>query len=163
MFDHAYCAMCETQTRIRTLRLQQWATFTQASFSNYPWREKRYDLIFLSHAIGYMADGELVAFLSKAASHLTSDGAKRCKRNGRGNPSAAICILDNISQSGEDYKEDGQRVRTAVTLEKLYAQSGLAIAYSSPETSTHDDFVPVTVWLLEKPSDTWGIPITRTI
>ena len=41
-------------------------------------------------------------------------------------------------------------MRTAGTLEKLYAQSGLATAYRTPQTSTHDDFVPVTVWLLER-------------
>ena len=89
--------MCKTQTLIRTSGLQQWATFTQASFSNYPWKEKRYDLIFLSHAIGYMDDSGLATFLRKAASHLTVDSEKRCTRNGTGNPFAAICILDNIS------------------------------------------------------------------
>ena len=103
MFDHAYLAMCKAKDLIRTSKLFPKATFTQASFHTYPWGEKRYDLIFLSHAIGYMADGELVAFLSKAASHLASDGGKRCTRNGLGNPFAAICILDNISQRGEDY------------------------------------------------------------
>ncbi len=70
LFDISYEAMCKTKTRIRTSGLQQWATFKQASFHTYAWGDKRYDLIFLSHAIGYMADGELVTFLSKAASHL---------------------------------------------------------------------------------------------
>ena len=73
MFDHAYLAMCKAQALIRTSGLQSKATFTQASFSNYPWKEKRYDLIFLSHAVGFMDDSELVTFLSKAASHLAVD------------------------------------------------------------------------------------------
>ena len=103
LFDPSYEAMCKTQTLIRTSKLQKWATFIQASFNNYPWKEKRYDLIFLSHAIGYMDDSELVTFLIKAASHLTVDCEKRCTRNGTGNPFAAICILDNISQTGENY------------------------------------------------------------
>ena len=41
-------------------------------------------------------------------------------------------------------------MRTAGSLERIYAQSGLATAYKTEETTTHDDFVPVTVWLLEK-------------
>ena len=121
LFDQSYEAMCKTKNLIRTLGLFKCATFTRASFSNYPWKEKRYDLIFLSHAIGYMDDSGLATFLSKAASHLTVDSEKRCTRNGTGNPFAAICILDNISQTGENYVKEGQWVRTSEALEKLYA------------------------------------------
>ena len=142
--------MCKAQTQISTLGLSTKDNFTQASFSKYPWRGMRYDLIFLSHAIGYMDDSELVTFLREAASHLTVDSEKRCTRNGTGNPFAAICVLDNISQTDENYKEEGQWVRTAGSLEKLYAESGLVTAYKTQETTAHDDFVPVTVWLLEK-------------
>ena len=142
--------MCKTQTLIRKLKLQTCATFTQASFTSYPWKEKKYDLIFLSHAIGYMDDSELIAFLREAASHLTVDSEKKFSENEPGNPLAAICILDNVSQSGENYKEESQWVRTADSLEKIYAQSGLVTAYKTQNITTHDDFVPVTVWLLEK-------------
>ena len=83
----------------------------------------------MSHAIGYMNDTDLINFLEKAASHLTSDNEKRCTRNGTGNPFAAICILDNVSQEGESYLEEGQWVRTAAALEQLYAQAGLVTAY----------------------------------
>ena len=103
LFDRSYEAMCKAKTLITTLKLSKWATFTHTSFNNYPWKEKRYDLIFLSHAIGYMDDRELVTFLNKAASHLTVENERRCTRNGTGNPFAAICILDNISQTGESY------------------------------------------------------------
>ena len=41
-------------------------------------------------------------------------------------------------------------MRTAGSLGGIYAQSGLATAYKSPETTTHEDFFPFTVWLLEK-------------
>jgi len=41
-------------------------------------------------------------------------------------------------------------VRTAEALERIYANSGLTIAYKTKETTAHDNFVPVTVWLLEK-------------
>ena len=68
-----------------------------------------------------MDDSGLATFLSKAASHLTVDSEKRCTRNGTGNPFAAICILYNISERGENYLKDGQRVRTSGALEKLYA------------------------------------------
>ena len=95
--------MCKTKKKITTLGLFTRATFTQESFSTYPWKDKKYDLVFLSHAIGYMEDGELEAFLRKAASHLTDDKEKRCTRNNTGNPFAAICILDNISQTGQNY------------------------------------------------------------
>ena len=76
-----------------------------------------------------MNDTDLVTFLEKAASHLTSDNEKRCIRNGTGNPSAAICILDNVSLEGESYLEEGQWVRTVAALERLYAQAGLVTAY----------------------------------
>ena len=117
----------------------------------------------MSHAIGYMNDTDLITFLEKAASHLTSDNEKRCTRNGTGNPFAAICILDNVSQEGESYLKDGQWVRTAAALEKLYAKAGLVRAYRTQETTTHDDYVPVTVWLLEKPTDTWRVKTKKTI
>ena len=95
--------MCKTKKKITTLGLFTSATFTQSSFSTYPWKDKKYDLVFLCHAIGYMGDDELVSFLNKAASHLTDDKEKRCTRNNPGNPFAAICILDNISQTGQNY------------------------------------------------------------
>ena len=83
----------------------------------------------MSHAIGYMNDTDLITFLEKAASHLNVDNEKRCTRKGTGNPFAAICILDNGSQEGESYLEDGQWMRTAAALERLYAQAGLVTAY----------------------------------
>ena len=95
--------MCKTKMKITTLGFSTKATFTRASFSTYPWNDKKYDLIFLSHAIGYMDDDELESFLRKAASNLTDDKEKRCTRKNPGNPFAAICILDNISQTGQDY------------------------------------------------------------
>ena len=57
----------------------------------------------MSHAIGYMDDDELETFLRKAASHLTVEKEKKRIKKGTRNPSAAICILDNISQRGENY------------------------------------------------------------
>ena len=41
-------------------------------------------------------------------------------------------------------------MRTAEALGRIFAKSGLTIAYKTKETSTHDNFVPVTIWLLEK-------------
>ena len=76
-----------------------------------------------------MDDSELITFLGEATSHLTSDNEKRCTRNGTGNPFAAICILDNVSQEGESYLKDGQWVRTAAALDQLYAKAGLVTAY----------------------------------
>ena len=53
-------------------------------------------------------------------------------------------------------------MRTAESLGRIYAQSGLATAYKSPETTTHEDFVPVTVWLLEKATPETAVPKTQT-
>ena len=40
--------------------------------------------------------------------------------------------------------------KTAKSLERIFTKSGLATAYKTKETFTHDNFVPVTVWLLER-------------
>ena len=53
-------------------------------------------------------------------------------------------------------------MRTAGALEKLYARSGLSTSYRTPETTTHDDFVPVTVWLLERAAAETPEPKTET-
>ena len=40
--------------------------------------------------------------------------------------------------------------KTAKSLERIFTKSGLATAYKTKETSTHYNFVPVTVWFFEK-------------
>ena len=86
----------------------------QASMQSYEW-QRVYTSVYLRWCVGYLEDQELVDFLRKAKSFLSSPTKLGLRSKV---PSAFIFVLDNVLEEDEEsYVSKGQRLRKVTDLE----------------------------------------------
>ena len=109
--------------------------------------DAEYDLVALCWCLGYICNGEVVAFLKQCKAALRGD---QMAVTGATEPKAYIIVIDNVPDAAihSQDKQGEQRLRNPEKFEQLFEEAGLKIHGEPMDAELGEHALNIRAWKL---------------